>query len=645
MDKADISYILIVDDIPENLKILSDILKKQGFHVKHVINGEIALKTAKTILPDLIMLGLVMPEMDGYEVCCQLKADKKTCNIPIIFISNLDNIENKVKAFEIGGIDYITIPFQEKELFARVQTHLNIFNMQTRLIKQNKDLHNEIEERIKTEKELRKEKETAESANKAKSEFLANMSHEIRTPMNAILGFSEILLSSKLDSGQKSYLKTIYSSGQILLTLIDDILDLSKVESGRLELQHNTVNIEAILSEIQDLLFRKIREKNIDLRKEVTANIPDKLVMDTVRIRQILINLVGNAVKFTHKGYVKISAYGNYADKDKTRFNLYIDIEDTGIGIPKDQQTRIFESFRQQEGQNSCTYGGTGLGLTITKKLTEMMNGNISLQSNLGKGSLFKVYLPDLEVVDEPNIIQNITELESIKNIEFEPAALLLVEDVDYNRALIKGFLKNSKITILEAENSEQTFNILNKYKSDLILMDLKLPGKNGYEITKLIKQDKRFQNLPVIALTASVMKDSEKKINTLFDGYLRKPVNKRQFISELKKFLPYTIKVQEKEFKNKDNQNKLINNLPKAIKIIDNEILPKWKEISDIFFIDDIADFAKNIMEFALEYNITSLAEYSQKLYDYAENINIDKMEKMMKRFPSIIEKIKTAE
>jgi len=585
-----------------------------------------------------------MPEMDGYEVCRRLKADKRTCNIPIVFISASNDTENKVKAFEMGGTDYITTPFRKKEVLARVQTHLNICNMQKQLMKQNEYLHNEVNERKKAETKLRAAKEAAETANNAKSEFLANMSHEIRTPMNAILGFSEILLSSELDSGQKSYLKTIYSSGQILLTLIDDILDLSKVESGRLELQYNIVNIEEILSEIQDLLFRKIREKNIDLKIEVTPDIPDKLVIDTVRIRQILINLVGNAVKFTPRGCVTISVYGNFADKEKTRFNLHIDIRDTGIGIPKDQQSLIFESFCQQKGQNNCKYGGTGLGLTITKRLIEMMNGTISIQSQLGKGSLFQIYIPELEVINEFNITRDMTESESIKSIEFEPGTILLVEDIDYNRALIKGFLKNSNFTIIETENSEQTFKSLNKNKPDLILMDLKLPGKDGYEITKLIKEDVRFQDLPVIALTASAMKDTEEKINTLFDGYLRKPVNKKQFILELKKFLPHKIKVQEKTGidNDKKSKDKIINNLPGAIKIIDNEILPEWKEISDIFFIDDIADFAKRIKRFALEYDLESLAEYSQKLYDYAENINIDKMEKMMKKFPSMIEKIK---
>jgi len=250
----------------------------------------------------------------------------------------------------------------------------------------------------KSQEELRHAKDAAESANRAKSEFLANMSHEIRTPMNAILGFTELLSSSVQDEQQKSWLEAIQSGGKSLMTLMNDILDLSRIEAGKMEIQYKPVNPHTLFEEIRQIFALRISEKNLDFIVEISKDIPESLLLDEVRLRQILFNLIGNAVKFTESGYIKISVKCKVLS---VKCDLTITVEDTGIGIPPESQGKIFEAFRQQDGQSTRKYGGTGLGLAITKRLVEMMNGDIVLKSEPGRGSIFAILLYDIEIYDK----------------------------------------------------------------------------------------------------------------------------------------------------------------------------------------------------------------------------------------------------
>ncbi len=398
----------------------------------------------------------------------------------------------------------------------------------------------DITQRKQFEEELKKAKDAAEVASRVKSEFLANMSHEIRTPLNAILGFSDILRKRLTAASEYSdYINGIHTSGQNLLRLINDILDLSKIEAGRFEIQKEPVRVRQILMEFQQIFQVKTVQKNILFDISVDVAIPEVLILDGTRLRQVLFNLIGNAIKFTEKGTITLSLRQTGKAPDASAIDISFEVADTGIGIPPDQLALIFEPFRQQEGQSVKQYGGTGLGLSITQRLVEMMNGKIRVVSKSNEGSTFIIELPDVKIGTADDHVQTAVT-EDHKHTDFGGATILLAEDVSTNRDVVIGLLDPYHVRIIEAENGQEAVEKARIFHPELIFMDLQMPVMDGIKAAKLLRSDKELSTIPVIALTATLLKKDESSLNDLFRECMRKPVTRNQLVTTLKKYLSH---------------------------------------------------------------------------------------------------------
>jgi len=407
---------------------------------------------------------------------------------------------------------------------------------------EHKNLLSEIKHRKEVEHNLRIAQETSKIANKTKDEFMANMSHELRTPLNIISGFSELLAQMIKDPAQQEYLNSIRSASKQLLALIMDILDLSKIETGKLEIKTTRLDLKALFFEIEQIFKMKAVEKNIKIVQEFDKNFSNDIIFDKTRLRQVLFNLVGNAMKFTANGQITLSSDVSVHPDNKNIIDLEIKVRDTGIGIPKEGQQLIFDSFTQQDGKSTRKYGGTGLGLTICHRLTEMMNGEISLNSEVDVGSTFKLVFKDIETVGELDQNDDILFFDQ-NTISFMDAKILVVDDVILNRKLLEKSLSKRGCEILLAENGEEAIKMVQKHHPELIIMDIMMPVMDGIEATKKLKADRQTKHIPVIALTAFLEDQNISKIlDAGFEACLSKPIDINDLLHELIKHLSYMV-------------------------------------------------------------------------------------------------------
>ncbi|HDN27123.1 MAG TPA: hybrid sensor histidine kinase/response regulator [Thioploca sp.] len=537
--------IFVVDDMPANIGVLSDFLTAQGFEVLIAQTGSSALQKIENAEPHLILLDIFMPGIDGFETCRRLKANPKTKGIPIIFMTAFKDTVDKVKGLELGAVDYVTKPFQQEEILARIKTHLSISQLQQQLTNhnaelqaKNADLNTLTHTLVQQREELQVAYAELARAARLKDEFLANMSHELRTPLNAVLGIAEVLqegIYGALNPKQIKSIHTIEEGGQHLLSVINDILNLAKIEAGKVKLEMTPVSAEEIANACLRLIETLAQKKSIKI--SITVNIDMAIIKaDKRQLKQILFNLLGNAVKFTpERGEINLEING-----DSKRGTVDFIVSDTGIGIEKSCMDMLFKPFVQLDSGLNKAYNGTGLGLSLVYRLTELHGGCVSVESELGKGSRFTVSLPWQTLKDKPaGEPTNAKKTASTAVAQRRGEVILLVDDNPAVIKLLSDYLEVKSYQVITAYNGLQAIEKSKEKHPNLIFMDIQMPNMDGLEATRRIRADADIATIPIVALTALAMPGNrERCLKAGMNDYLSKPVSFQELIAAIEGLL-----------------------------------------------------------------------------------------------------------
>lgn len=528
--------ILVVDDEPD-LELLirqrfRHRIRNNELYFEFAGNGVEAMKmlTNDPDKFDMILTDINMPEMDGLTLLIRIKEQFK--HYKAVVVSAYGDLENIRTAMNRGAFDFVTKPID----FTDLETTINKTIDEYKIIRQGQIAKDQLDITIRQKERAELEKLKAEQSEKFKQQFLANMSHEIRTPMNSVIGLTNLLMKSKMDQQQTKYLNVIKKSSENLLVIINDILDLSKIEAGKMDFEKIAFSLHDCLDTVYHTMVFKSEEKNLELKQIIDEKVPEVVIGDPVRLNQILINLAGNAIKFTEKGSVTIQI------KELNRHDnisiLEFSITDTGIGIAQSQLDKIFESFSQASSDTTRKFGGTGLGLTISKQLVELQNGSIYVQSQPGQGTTFsfKIPYPIGEIADLNKPGSGIGDVlgEDLKGIR-----ILLVEDNGFNQMVAVDTLNDliPELTVDIAENGIESLEKLRSADYDIILMDIQMPQMDGFEATERIRTDFKSpkNQVPIMAMTANVTQEEvEKCFNCGMTAHISKPFDPQELLNKL---------------------------------------------------------------------------------------------------------------
>jgi len=528
--------VLLIEDDKDDFLMTRLLLKESKendylYELEWVRDYDSGIRAIEKRQHDVYLLDYRLGPQDGLELLREVMA--RGCQLPIILLTGQGDHEVDTEAMKAGAADYlvkgqITAPLLQRAILHAIERKQAEQNL--------KQVNEQLQASINRANQLAQQ---AAAANQAKSEFLAHMSHEMRTPMNAIVGFGELLAEEELADEQREYVHIIRESAENLLQIIDDVLDFSRIEAGKLETNAIDCSLEELIIAIESLMRPAAKKKGLEFEILEKTDLPAQIRTDPVRLRQCLINLIDNAIKYTEHGhvYVNVSMEENNG-KPYVRF----DVKDTGIGIPADKQGYIFEEFAQlNTDTRKC--GGAGLGLSITKKLATLLNGELSVTSEKGKGSVFSLKIPaGIDVKSQPLMSRQdvIFEMNQKQDYSGRPkfsGRALVAEDSRTNQLLINLILQRLGFDVTVVEDGKQVVDEALKQPYDLIFMDIRMPNMDGYEATRILR--KKGVTTPIIAITAYAMRgDDEKCISAGCDDYLSKPIDRKKLVEKISKLL-----------------------------------------------------------------------------------------------------------
>jgi len=559
--------IIVIDDMPDNLNALRNTLK-EIYQVYPCPSAAKMFELLEHVHPDLILLDVIMPEMDGYEAIKKLKSNAQYSEIPVIFLTSVNDSQSEIKGLELGAIDYIRKPFVTPLLLQRIKTHLAIMEQQAEIKRLLKFKTDEYKLREAAENE-------AKNASQAKSDFLSHLSREIRSPLNAVIGMINIANEEKTLEGAKAYLEKAGNAAKHILSVINDILDMpetetnkdtptietykdipktgmtktgmTKIEAYKLELSNSEFNFGKMMANIVDVTDIRAQEKHIQIVVNMSPDIPSDVICDELRLAQVIINLMTNAIKFTpDNGKVQLNVQ-KVEEKDN-EVTIRIEVVDSGIGISPEQQEKLFSDYEQADSTIAKQFGDTEPGFAISKRNIEQMQGKIWIESEPGKGAKFIFTLkmkkgkPGAAPATAESTPAPVLKLKA-SDLHLQGYTILAAEDMDFHREVLSMYLKGTGVTLDYAENGKQAVEKFkaNNEKYCLILMDIRMPEMNGDEATKVIRalDIRKAKEIPIIAMTADAFKeDVDKCLAVGMNDHISKPIVPKTIYAKLKEHL-----------------------------------------------------------------------------------------------------------